>query len=43
MREKHQHLMSYEDAPSNIAIVDRYLLKPENFDILENQGPGVER
>ena len=29
-----------EDAPSNLAIVGRYLLKPEIFDILENQGPG---
>lgn len=28
------------DAPSNLAIVGRYLLKPEIFDILENQGPG---
>ncbi|MBZ6527588.1 UTP--glucose-1-phosphate uridylyltransferase GalU [Aerococcaceae bacterium DSM 111021] len=29
-----------EDAPSNLAIVGRYLLKPEIFDILEKQGPG---
>src|SRR5699024_5927850 len=29
-----------EDAPSNLAIVGRYLLKPEIFEILENQGPG---
>ena len=28
------------DAPSNLAIVGRYLLKPEIFDILEKQGPG---
>lgn len=26
-----------EDAPSNLAIVGRYLLKPEIFEILENQ------
>ncbi|MFL2143635.1 UTP--glucose-1-phosphate uridylyltransferase GalU [Ruoffia sp. FAM 20857] len=29
-----------EDAPSNLAIVGRYLLKPEIFSILEKQGPG---
>src|SRR5699024_5531694 len=29
-----------EDAPSNLAIVGRYLLKPEIFEIRENQGPG---
>lgn len=29
-----------EDAPSNLAIVGRYLLKPEIFDILENQAVG---
>lgn len=29
-----------EDAPSNLAIVGRYLLKPEIFEILKNQGPG---
>ncbi|MFV8765455.1 UTP--glucose-1-phosphate uridylyltransferase GalU [Aerococcus urinaeequi] len=29
-----------ENAPSNLAIVGRYLLKPEIFEILENQGPG---
>jgi len=29
-----------EDAPSSLAIVGRYLLKPEIFKILENQGPG---
>lgn len=29
-----------EDAPSNSAIVGRYLFKPEIFEILENQVPG---
>ncbi|MFD1466159.1 UTP--glucose-1-phosphate uridylyltransferase GalU [Lapidilactobacillus mulanensis] len=29
-----------EDAPSNLAIIGRYLLTPEIFDILENQKPG---
>lgn len=29
-----------EEAPSNLAIVGRYLLKPEIFAILENQEPG---
>lgn len=30
-----------EDAPSNLAIIGRYLLTPEIFDILENQKPGA--
>lgn len=30
-----------EDAPSNLAIIGRYLLIPEIFDILENLKPGV--
>ncbi|UUX33840.1 UTP--glucose-1-phosphate uridylyltransferase GalU [Fundicoccus culcitae] len=30
-----------EDAPSNLAIVGRYLLTPEIFNILENQEPGA--
>ncbi|MFS1664022.1 UTP--glucose-1-phosphate uridylyltransferase GalU [Streptococcus sp. zg-JUN1979] len=29
-----------EDAPSNLAIIGRYLLTPEIFDILETQQPG---
>lgn len=29
-----------EDAPSNLAIVGRYLINQEIFEILENQGPG---
>lgn len=29
------------DAPSNLAIIGRYLLKPEIFEILENQEPGI--
>lgn len=29
-----------ENAPSNIAILGRYILKPEIFDVLENQKPG---
>ena len=29
------------DAPSNLAIIGRYLLKPEIFEILENQKPGL--
>ena len=29
-----------EDAPSNLAIIGRYLLKPEIFNILETQAPG---
>ncbi len=29
-----------EDAPSNIAILGRYIITPEIFDILENQEPG---
>ncbi|QNQ80763.1 UTP--glucose-1-phosphate uridylyltransferase GalU [Lactobacillus sp. PV034] len=29
-----------EDAPSDLAIIGRYLLTPEIFDILENQKPG---
>ena len=30
-----------EDAPSNLAIIGRYLLTPEIFEILENQHPGA--
>ena len=30
-----------EDAPSNMAIIGRYLLTPEIFNILENQHPGA--
>ena len=30
-----------EEAPSNLAIIGRYLLTPEIFDILENQTPGA--
>lgn len=30
-----------EDAPSNLAIIGRYLLTPEIFDILENLEPGA--
>lgn len=30
-----------EEAPSNLAIIGRYLLKPEIFEILENQKPGA--
>lgn len=30
-----------EDAPSDLAIIGRYLLKPEIFGILENQEPGA--
>ena len=30
-----------EDAPSNLAIIGRYLLTPEFFEILENQNPGA--
>ena len=29
-----------EDAPSNIAILGRYIITPEIFEILENQAPG---
>lgn len=29
-----------ENAPSNIAILGRYILKPDIFDVLENQKPG---
>ena len=29
------------DAPSDLAIIGRYLLKPEIFEILENQEPGL--
>ena len=29
-----------EDAPSNIAILGRYIITPAIFDILENQEPG---
>ncbi len=32
---------SPEEAPSNLAIVGRYLLTPEIFEILENQQPGA--
>ena len=31
---------SIEDAPSNIAILGRYIITPEIFNILENQEPG---
>jgi UTP--glucose-1-phosphate uridylyltransferase len=30
-----------ENAPSNLAIIGRYLLRPEIFDILEHQEPGL--
>ncbi|EPI05681.1 UTP--glucose-1-phosphate uridylyltransferase [Enterococcus faecalis 13-SD-W-01] len=30
-----------QEAPSNLAIIGRYLLKPEIFDLLENGAPGV--
>ena len=30
-----------EEAPSDLAIIGRYLLTPEIFDILENQEPGA--
>lgn len=30
-----------EDAPSDLAIIGRYLLTPEIFEILENQAPGA--
>ncbi|KAF1298818.1 UTP--glucose-1-phosphate uridylyltransferase [Enterococcus sp. JM4C] len=30
-----------KDAPSDLAIIGRYLLKPEIFEILENQAPGA--
>lgn len=30
-----------EEAPSNLAIIGRYLLTPEIFEILENQNPGA--
>ncbi len=30
-----------ENAPSDLAIIGRYLLRPEIFDILENQTPGA--
>ena len=30
-----------EEAPSNLAIIGRYLLTPEIFDILEKQEPGA--
>ena len=32
---------SIEDAPSNLAIIGRYVLLPEIFDILEGQKAGV--
>jgi UTP--glucose-1-phosphate uridylyltransferase len=31
---------SPEDAPSNLAIIGRYILTPDIFDILENTAPG---
>jgi len=31
---------SQEDAPSNLAIIGRYVLRPEVFDILEHTAPG---
>ena len=31
---------SPEDAPSNLAIIGRYVLRPEVFDVLENTAPG---
>ena len=31
---------SPEEAPSNLAVIGRYVLRPEIFDILENQAPG---
>jgi len=31
---------SAEDAPSNYAIIGRYVLKPEIFDVLEHTEPG---
>ncbi len=34
---------SPEDAPSDLAIIGRYLLTPEIFDIPENQEPGAGR
>lgn len=30
-----------EDAPSNLAVLGRYVLEPEIFDYLENQAPGA--
>lgn len=30
-----------EESPSNLAIIGRYLLTPEIFEILENQAPGA--
>lgn len=30
-----------QDAPSNLAIIGRYVLQPEIFDVLETQKPGV--
>lgn len=30
-----------EEAPSNLAITGRYILQPEIFDLLEDQGPGA--
>lgn len=30
-----------QDAPSNKAVIGRYILQPEVFDILERQGPGA--
>lgn len=31
---------SADDAPSNLAVIGRYVLKPEIFDVLENTAPG---
>ena len=31
---------SKENAPSNLAIIGRYVLRPEVFDVLEHTGPG---
>lgn len=30
-----------EEAPSNLAVLGRYVLTPEIFDFLENQAPGA--
>ena len=39
--EKFVEKPSPEEAPSNLAIIGRYLLTPEIFEILENQAPGA--
>ena len=31
---------SAEDAPSNLAVIGRYILQPEIFDVLDRQAPG---